>query len=207
MKLSLVDKSGLESLSKEQVSRIVFGFESDPPAPAVAALLLGGSPQVMDARVRAAATLYRDGFVPLIIPTGGVRHPEKGCEETEAEYMAHALGGLGVPEEAILLENEATTTRENMIFGEGVIERVAHPRGAFAVYVVTSAFHLRRSLALARLYLPRTARPLGCAAADPGGGPDEWASSEYYTGRVHTELGLLKGLVDNGEMDDIEFQP
>ena len=226
MRLSQTNKDDLAALTKDQLTRIVFGdvpanlpFPSVLPqgqalqsaahadCPAVAALLLGGSPVVMDCRVRAAAELYRKGLVPTIIPTGGVRHPDKGCEETEAEYMARTLGVLGVPNEAILLENEATTTRENMIFGTAVIERVLHPRGAFTVYVVTSAFHLRRSLALARLYLPRTARILGCAAADPGGGPDEWPGSEYYTGRVHTELGLLKGLVDNGETDDIEFQP
>ena len=207
MKVSQIPTDALSGLSNEEKTRIVFDVEPDARDPAVAALLLGGSPVVMDSRARAAAELYRKGLVPLVIPTGGVRHGDGGTGPTEAEYMAGILRESGVPDEAIRLENEATTTRENMIFGEMVIEHAAHPRGAFAVYVVTSAFHLRRSLALARLYLPRTARILGCAAAHPGGGPDEWARSEYYTGRVHTELGLLKGLVDNGEMDDIEFQP
>ena len=210
MKLSQIDGEDLASLSNEQVGRIVFGDDyANVPKPhsGVAALLLGGSPPVMDARAQAAAALYREGLVPLIIPTGGARHPDQGCAETEAEYLARALRGLGVPDEAIFLEREALTTRENMILGEAKIERVLHLRGEFSVYIVTSAFHLRRSLALARLYLPRTAHILGRAALQRGDSPADWPQSEYFTGRVRKELGLLKGLVDNGEMDDIEFQP
>lgn len=205
MKVSQIPVAALSDLSNDEKTRIVFGGERETDGHGVAALLLGGSPVVMDSRARAAAELYRKGLVPLVIPTGGVRHGDGGYGPTEAEYMAGVLRNSGVPDEAILLENKATTTRENMIFGEMVIERAAHPRGAFAVYIVTSAFHLRRSLALARLYLPSTARILGCAAAHPGGGRDEWTNSEYFSGKVHTELGLLKGIVDHGEMDDIEF--
>ena len=207
MKLSGIDQNCLGTLSPKQVSSIVFDAPPTEDHPAVAALLLGGSPVVMESRAKAAAELYRKGLVPLVIPTGGVRHGDDGTGPTESEYMATVLRESGVPDEAILLENEATTTRENMMLGWMAIERALHPRGIFAVYIVTSAFHLRRSLALARLYLPRSARVLGCAAAHPGGGRDEWSKSEYYSDKVRTELGLLKGLVDHGEMDDIEFQP
>ena len=205
MKLSQIDKADLDALSVEQVSHIVFDIPPTEDRPAVAALLLGGSPVVMDSRARAAAELYRKGLVSLVIPTGGVRHGDDGTGPTEAEYMAAVLKESGVPDEAILLENEATTTRGNMIFGEAVLERALHPRGVFPIYIVTSEFHLHRSLAVARLYLPRTAHLLGRAAIHPGGGRDEWANNEYFTGKVRTEVGLLKWLVDHGEMDDIEF--
>lgn len=205
MRISRIDKGDLDALSAEQMSRIVFDLPPPEDRPAIAALLLGGSPMVMDSRARAAAELYRKGLVPLVIPTGGVRHGDGGTGPTEAEYMAGVLRESGVPNEAIVLENEATTTRENMIFGGVALERALHPRGAFPICIVTSEFHLRRSLALARLYLPRTARILGHAAAHPDGGPDEWPKSEYFTGRIRTEVGLLKWLVDHGEMDDIEF--
>ena len=228
MRLSQIDKADLATLSDEQVGRIVFGAPQGcgglvtdcpglfpnleqpscgiavPPC-GVAALLLGGSPRVMDGRIRAAAALFREGAVPLVIPTGGVRHPDEGCGETEAEYMARGLRALGVPDAAVIPENEARTTRENMIFGETVVERACRPRGVFTVYVVTSANHLRRSLALARIYLPRTARVFGRAARGDGGGPGEWTRSRFWRDRVRRELGLVKGLVDHGEMDDIEI--
>ena len=205
MRLSQIDKADLDALSSEQMSRIVFDIPPPEDRPAIAALLLGGSPVVMDSRAWAAAELHRKGLVPLIIPTGGVRHGDGATGPTEAEYMAGVLKESGVPDEAVVLENEATTTRENMILGGVVLERALHPRGAFPICVVTSEFHLRRSLALARLYLPRTASILGSAAAHPDGGRDEWPQSEYFTGRIRTEVGLLKWLVDHGEMDDIEF--
>ena len=207
MKLSAVPSKDLDALSVEQVSHIVFDIPPTEDRPAVAALLLGGSPVVMDSRVRAAAELYRKGLVPLVIPTGGVRHDDGGTGPTEAEYMADVLKESGVPDDAIVLENEATTTRGNMIFGGVVLERALHPRGVFPIYIVTSEFHLRRSLAVARLYLPRTAHILGCAAVHPGGGRNEWANSEYFTNKVRTEVGLLKWLIDHCEMDDIEFPP
>ena len=205
MKLSAVPSKDLDTLSVEQVSHIVFDIPPTEDRPAVAALLLGGSPVVMDSRARAAAELYRKGLVPLVIPTGGVRHGDGETGPTEAEYMAGVLKESGVPDEAISLENEATTTRGNMIFGGVVLERALHPRGVFPIYIVTSEFHLRRSLAVARLYLPRTAHLLGCTAVHPGGGRAEWTNSDYFTNKVRTEVGLLKWLIDHGEMDDIEF--
>ena len=75
-----------------------------------------------------AARLYREGFAPCVLPSGryaigssgfvgqlsGARCYE-GEFETEWAYMRHILMENGVPERAILREDEATYTYQNAI--------------------------------------------------------------------------------------------
>ena len=75
-----------------------------------------------------AARLYREGYAPFILPSGryaigssgfvgqlsGARQYE-GVFETEWAYMRHILMANGVPESAILREDEATYTYQNAI--------------------------------------------------------------------------------------------
>ena len=206
MKVSQIPAGDIPGLSTDEKTRIVFGGERETGGPGVAALLLGcGTPREMAERAAAAADLFKEGLVPCVIPTGGVVHPTECGNLTEAEYMALKLREHGVPDEAVVLEDQATTTIENMLFGMVAIERACHPRGPFPVYVVTSGTHMRRSLALAGVYLPRTARILARAAANPGGGASEWFRSEFWTGRVNWELRWLKNYIDSGTIPDIEF--
>lgn len=206
MKLGRIPEERLSSLSNDEKTRIVFGGERKTGGPGVAALLLGcGTPPEMAERAAAAAGLFEEGLVPYVVPTGGVVHPTEFGEMTEAEYMAHCLRGLGVPDEAVIIENQATTTIENMVFGSVMLERFFRPRGPFSVYVVTSAHHLRRSLALAEVYLPRTARILGRASRSADGQASNWFRSEFWTEKVNREIRWLKKYVDAGILPDIEF--
>ena len=206
MKLSRIPANELSRLSNEEKTRIVFGGERETDGSGVAALLLGcGTPSEMAERAAAAADLFKEGLVPCIIPTGGVVHPTECGDITEAGYMARKLREFGVPDEAIVLEEQATTTIENMMLGAVAVERVCHPRGPFPLYVVTSGTHMRRSQALAGVYLPRTAHILARAAANAGGGPSEWFRSEFWTGKVNWELRWLKNYIDSGTIPDIEF--
>ena len=61
---------------------------------------------------------------------------------TEAESGAQFLQDLGVPEQALLLDNEAMTTRENAVNIARMIEE--HEFSSFIL--VTSASHMRRSM-------------------------------------------------------------
>ena len=205
MKVSALAHEQLNELTTEQVESIVFDLQPDDGANAEAALLLGGIPDVLSERAEAAAQLYHAGRVRLIIPTGGVYWDTEFGRMTEAECMTTYLKKFGVPEEAILLENQATTTRENMILAALLLERKLRPRGKFNLMIVTSAPHLRRSMALAGLYLPRTANLIGIPGACKEGYPGEWHKDPFHIKRVHRELVLIKETVDVGDMEDIEF--
>ena len=205
MKLSAVSEDGLSALTRDQKTRIVFDAPRDAGGPAAAALLLGCSPPEMRWRALEAARLWREGLVPLVIPTGGVTHETEIGRMTEAEYMARILNEEGLPDGAVFLENEANTTRGNMIYGSVALELALHQRKRYSVYIVTSASHMRRSLLIAGIYLPRTVETLARAAVPPGASRDDWHESADVAAKVDTEIRLLRGMIENREIPDIEF--
>lgn len=95
-------------------------------------------------RAAAAAEAYREqGCRVPVIPCGGYT---KGSTRTEAEVMRDLLIKAGVPETDIVLENESKTTVENFA---NAIKLLGGAAGKH-VLVVTSDFHVRRSVLIAR---------------------------------------------------------
>ena len=98
-------------------------------------------------RVWHAARLYKAGKAPLVIPTGV-------GEDVASELL---LSDLGVPRSAILSESAARNTEENAKFVERTILAARGKAGAEGrprVLLVTSAWHMRRSLLMFRKYAP-----------------------------------------------------
>jgi uncharacterized SAM-binding protein YcdF (DUF218 family) len=104
-----------------------------------AQVLPGGRPSgALHARTLHAARLYAAGVVGLLLPTGGVgEHPP-----SEAEVMAEILRQSGVPEEDILLEAEARSTRESARLVVGM----AMARGIRNLLLVTDPLHCVRAV-------------------------------------------------------------
>ena len=122
---------------------------TDGARPAEAIVVLGtaqynGWPgPVFRARLDRALTLWRDGYAPLIVVTGG-KMPGDGYTEAEAAW--NYLVDAGVPPEAIVSENAASDTWESM---QGVAA-LLQPLGADEVILVSDGFHLFRSRLMAR---------------------------------------------------------
>ena len=91
-----------------------------------------------------AARLYKAGKAPLVVPTG------KG----EQESTVPLLRDLGVPESAIVVENKARNTEENARFVEKILEPRNTQNTRKRVLLVTSAWHMRRSVLMYRRYAP-----------------------------------------------------
>ena len=89
-----------------------------------------------------AARIFRADKAPVVILSGG-RAPSRREGWTEAESGAIFLGDMGVPRSAMLLDTEALTTRENVVN----VDRIARERGFRSLLLVTSASHMRRSMA------------------------------------------------------------
>ena len=197
MKVSDTTLEQLLSMTPEEKWELVCGGIKDEGKTADVALLLGSRPQFAKARAVAAARLYREGRVKYIVPSGGVVWDTYGEMLSEADYMRRILLSKGVDEEAIIMENEATTTKENMMYGAIQINK----KNRFAtrdVMIVTSVDHMKRSLALAKSFLPRFVN-ISYYPSEPD------VKGMTDTERLDMTIRITKGLVDNGLIDDFEL--
>jgi uncharacterized SAM-binding protein YcdF (DUF218 family) len=79
----------------------------------------------MDTRVaERAAELYKQGYAPYVLFSGGSgKLTEHVFSKPEAEVFADVAIKLGVPPEAILLENKSTNTGENVSFSRELLKQ------------------------------------------------------------------------------------
>jgi SanA protein len=123
------------------------GAKTDPKAlpHAQAALVLGayvqpnGRPSgMLEDRIRAAATLYRDGRVDKILASGD--HGRTDYDEPNA--MRHELVRLGVPDSVIFTDHAGFATLDSVVRARKVFD-------VKSAIIVTQPFHMPRALWLA----------------------------------------------------------
>lgn len=100
-----------------------------------------------------AAELYLQGWAPLLIFSGGLGNLTKSIwTETEADQFAAIAIEMGVPADAILVENESTNTGENILFTQELLqERGLDPQ---SFIVVQKPYMERRSYATFKKHWP-----------------------------------------------------
>lgn len=100
------------------------------------------SPQLR-ARLDHVLTLWNAGVAPLVVTTGG---NQPGDRFTEAEASSRYLMEAGVPESAIILENEGSSTIDSL----RAVRDILATRDITEVVIVTDAYHAARSRLIAR---------------------------------------------------------
>ena len=171
-------------------------FVRDEPEPADVILVPGsGNPEL----AQHAAELYRAGWAPLVLPSGKyAKHTGRmvfsradvaaaypGAWESEWAFLREVLRRSGVPDEAILREDQATYTWENAKFSRAaLLRRGALPKTAI---LCCKPWHARRSLSYYQLALPET-RLLCCPCPWPGSDRDDWTTTAEGRERVLGEI-------------------
>jgi len=106
------------------------------PARADAVMVLGGG---FGDRERRAAEIYRDGLAPLLVLMG----MEDAVNDKEIDYLhwrAKVLTRAGVPEGALLIDPQSTTSMREAAYGA----KLARERRWKRVIVVSDPPHMRR---------------------------------------------------------------
>jgi uncharacterized SAM-binding protein YcdF (DUF218 family) len=121
----------------------------EPSHAADAVVVLGGGvnadgtlPEVAVTRMRRALEQYRAGVAPRLILSGRCGLSSPPGPLTEAAAMAAWARAQGVPDAALLLEEESRDTVGNAYFTR---ELYLEPNGWRRIRVVTSDFHLSRA--------------------------------------------------------------
>ncbi len=99
------------------------------------------------------AELYLQGFAPILIFSGGLGNFTEGLwDESEADKFAKIAISLGVPEDAILIENRSTNTGENIMLTQALLKEKGLDPESFIV--VQKPYMERRSLATFKKHWP-----------------------------------------------------
>ncbi len=208
MKLGELSWDELNALPFAKKYEIVHsGFESDD-SPSDVILLLGGPLEAWDDRIAAAFNLWKKNGAKKVIISGSVyRDTQDQGRIIEAQGMANRLVKMGMPRDIIVLDEEARTTQENMIFAALQIYRhLSFEREKVkSITVVTSFSHMRRSLQLAKSFLPYFTELKGYPGQEVHERMPVCETIPFYNFRVHEELRLIYILIKTGQMEDIEI--
>ncbi len=167
-----------------------FIFAEDKPERADVLFVPGGPCPEIAVR---AARLYRRGMAPYVVPSG--KHSILDGEEeadparksgTECDSLCDVLLKNGVPEEAIIREEQATYTWENAIFTRRRLDESDIPVGRGII--CCQAFHARRCLMYYQEQFPE-AELLVCPVVTKGISRDTWQQTEQG---IDTVLGEVE---------------
>jgi hypothetical protein len=135
-----------------------------------------------------AANLLLDGLAPYVLVSGGVgRRAGELFGSSEAAVFARHLEWLGVPAEAVVAEDQAANTGENVTFGMRALSR--RRIGVGRALLVAKPFGMRRCAATFRLWHPA----VDTVCCPPAGAMLDFAerSRPAFAGRLVAELDRL----------------
>lgn len=161
-----------------------FIFIEDQPEKADIIFVPGNGYPEMAVR---SAQLWHEQYAPWILVTGKYSKLETGFStvlhegdrfygsyQTECEFLSAVLHGEGIPDQAVLKEDQATFTYENAIYARAVTDH-AGLQIARAI-LCCHTYHARRCLMYFQLLYPET--QFFVCPADIGINRDNWYQTE-----------------------------
>lgn len=145
-----------------------------------------------------AVELYVSGFASKILVTGGFGPLSKarGVENPEAQTIKEYFIKNKIPESAILIEDKATNTLENIIFSMKLLaEKDLQIHQAI---LVSKPFHMRRCFATFKKHFPS----IELLCCPPKGSVVELLdrSKKEYAERLLAELDRLEEYANKGDL-------
>jgi vancomycin permeability regulator SanA len=182
-------------MSDDEIADLVFLCEDPVPADLVM-VFAAANERDMERRTRRGVDLYRAGYVPKLLVTGG-GVLARACPE--ARRMAQIAHDLGVPKSDLLIEDRSSNTFENARFSLSVIRAAELLDKLSTVILVSSEWHMRRVLYTTWKYFPESIRMVCCPSCE-GCNRDNWTQSETCRKEVANEALLLATFLESGAL-------
>jgi len=96
-------------------------------------------------RIHHGIWLFENGYVDYLILTGGVGN---GNETSDAFAAKQYAIGKGVPEQAILIEEQSTITEENLEYAKAIMDDYSLD----TAIIVSDPLHMKRAMLMAHDY-------------------------------------------------------
>lgn len=145
-----------------------------------------------------AVDLYKRGYAPLILPSGGVsvksgkfegvkgkKHLYNKKYKTECEFYTDVLVINGVSESSIIYEDKSGYTRDNAFYSREVVDKYCVD--VKKAIICCKSFHARRCLMLYQIAFPNIELYV-CPVDCYGITKDNWYMQDYGIDRVLGEL-------------------
>lgn len=168
-------------------------------------IIVLGSIKAAKYRVPVAAKAFFAGRSERMMLCGGKTRSFAGRNMTEAENMYEKALELGVPKTSIIMENNSQNTIENILYALLELQRSMWLNKVKSVLLVTTTYHMRRSLHLARYLFPAHISVYPCPADDTTTKRDNWMNSNEGTERARAEALNIVSCVNNGVIPDFEI--
>ena len=194
----LLSKINENNLNEKDINKILFDIPKDDGMSGEC-ILVFGSKEDLDERLSLAIELYKTKRASYVLFTGG-----KGKDGTvsEAKIMKEKALSQGIPENAILTEEDSYNTTENILCSMLVLERKFHLQNINRLIIVSSPFHIQRlSLTLSR-YMPRWIKYSFCYDENSPVSKKNWQNNKETKDRVEYEAKGIIYYAKNKYIDD-----
>lgn len=200
----LVSELTKGKITDEIVDKILFDGIEDCNEN-VDCIIVLGSIKASQYRIPIAAEAYHKKRAPKLLLCGGkVREFQEGTMK-ESEHMYRRAIELGVKSEDIIVENCSQSTVENMLGALMELQKEFWLNRVKKVLLVTTTYHMRRSLSIARYLFPAHIEVLPCPADDNNTRRDNWMKSNKGRERALAEVINIITCVANGVFPDFEI--
>lgn len=200
----LVSNIKEEDLTLDVVDKLLFQDLEDT-GENVDCIIVLGSVKAAQYRVPVAVDAFKAGRANKLMLCGGKIREFPNGRYSEAEHMAKAVLELGIPEEDIILENSSQNTVENILFALIELQKSFWLNKVKRVLLVTTAYHMRRSLAIAQYLLPKHIDVIPCPANDNNTRRENWMNTPVGIERAKHEAMKIVSYVTNGVIPDFEI--
>lgn len=193
-----------EELTNDVIDRLLFEGLNDN-GENVDCIIVLGSIKAAKYRVPAAVRVFFTGRSERIMLCGGKIRNFSSESMAEAENMYKKALELGVPEESIIIEKNSQNTIENILCSLLELQRSIWLNKVRSVLLVTTTYHMRRSLHIAKYLFPSHISVYPCPADDTTTKRDNWMNTHEGIDRVKREALNIVRCVNNGVIPDFEI--
>jgi len=148
-----------------------------------------------------AADLYRRGVTPYIVLTGG---PNRDTGVIEAATHLEVLLHGSILREHVIVEDESTTTLENVLFALPRIKARLDVRSVRAIVAVAKWYHCRRALMTLKRHFPQGIRYFACTYEPSDTTRAGWHLSPASRKRILKEWQCIPQYRERGDIAEIQ---
>lgn len=193
-----------EKLTNEIIDQVLYEGLVDTEEK-IDCIIVLGSMKAAKYRVPMAVNAYKNGRANKILLCGGALRNFPDGEMIEAEHMYKRTLELGVSKEDIFLEKTSQSTVENILCALVELQRIFWLNRVKSVLLVTTTYHMRRSLAIAKYLFPAHINIIPCPANDDNTNQDNWMTTPKGINRATAEVLNIVRCVKYGVIPDFEI--